>query len=119
MGLLLSRFRAVIFPRRGRMNTGGLASEPVPKDPVGKECHGSHSGHSKEDRQYSPEHSTSYLATEEPTIPRNQDRHYYGLHWRSELNWRALGFEFVEDDLEDVTDISRSRQEDTIVTFHA
>ena len=117
MGLLLSRFRAVIFPRRGRMNTGGLASEPVPKDPV---SHGSHSGHSsKEDRQDSPEHSTSYLAMEEPAIPRNQGRHYYGLHWRSELNWRALGFEFVEDDLEDVTDISRSSQEDTIVTFHA
>ena len=21
----------------------------------------------------------------------------YGLHWRAELNWRAVGFEFVED----------------------
>jgi tRNA-specific adenosine deaminase 3 len=25
------------------------------------------------------------------------ERGYYGLHWRKELNWRALGFEFVED----------------------
>jgi tRNA-specific adenosine deaminase 3 len=58
MGILLSRFRAVIFSRRGRLKTGGLASEPV--------CDG-------------------------------DQRPYYGLHWRKELNWRALCFEFVED----------------------
>lgn len=27
----------------------------------------------------------------------NDERNYYGLHWRKELNWRALCFEFVED----------------------
>jgi len=31
---------------------------------------------------------------EEETV----DRLFYGLHWRKELNWRALGFEFVEDE---------------------
>ncbi|KMP10046.1 hypothetical protein CIHG_04346 [Coccidioides immitis H538.4] len=25
----------------------------------------------------------------------------YGLHWRRELNWRAMGFEFVEEGVED------------------
>ncbi|KAN0075899.1 hypothetical protein V8E54_007169 [Elaphomyces granulatus] len=118
MGLLLSRIRAVIFPRRGRMDTGGLASEPIPKDPLGRECSDGKGQH----RQHSPEHSAS------SAVPRN----YYGLHWRSELNWRVLGFEFVEDedDLEDEGDVtetsshrsrnnSRSRQEGNIVTFHA
>ena len=59
MGLILSRFRAVVFPRCARMVTGGLASEPI----VGERC-----------------------------------RIYYGLHWRKELNWRALAFEFVNED---------------------
>ncbi|CAG8934770.1 unnamed protein product [Penicillium salamii] len=70
MGLLLSRFRAVIFPRGGRLESGGLASEPV----VGP------------------------VAEEDPAGAGSKDeRGYYGLHWRKELNWRALGFEFVED----------------------
>lgn len=63
MGMLLSRFRAVVFPRRGRMVTGGLASEPC----------------------------TTSTAEQ-------RERNYYGLHWRKELNWRALCFEFVEED---------------------
>jgi tRNA-specific adenosine deaminase 3 len=70
MGLLLSRFRAVVFPRGGRLVSGGLASEPV-VGPVGEEIEGEGG---------------------------NDMREYYGLHWRKELNWRALGFEFVEDD---------------------
>ncbi|CAG8402984.1 unnamed protein product [Penicillium salamii] len=71
MGLLLSRFRAVIFPRGGRLESGGLASEPV-VGPVAEET---------------PAESGS----------KEGERGYYGLHWRKELNWRALGFEFVED----------------------
>ncbi|PYH89761.1 hypothetical protein BO71DRAFT_335970 [Aspergillus ellipticus CBS 707.79] len=74
MGLLLSRFRAVIFPRRGRMVSGGLASEPVVQ-PDGAPAE----------------------ASEEEAKPRE----YYGLHWRKELNWRALGFEFVEEEQPD------------------
>ncbi|CAG7937700.1 unnamed protein product [Penicillium olsonii] len=70
MGLLLSRFRAVVFPRGGRLESGGLASEPV-VGPVAEDGTEASSG----------EH----------------ERGYYGLHWRKELNWRALGFEFVED----------------------
>lgn len=70
MGMLLSRFRAVIFPRRGRLVSGGLASEPV-VGPVGEEVEGEAG---------------------------KDGREYYGLHWRKELNWRALGFEFVEDE---------------------
>lgn len=72
MGLLLSRFRAVVFPRNGRLGSGGLASEPV-VGPVGEE-----------------EEAEAEAGSE-------LDRPYYGLHWRKELNWRALGFEFVED----------------------
>ncbi|KAL4898320.1 hypothetical protein BDV59DRAFT_197246 [Aspergillus ambiguus] len=71
MGMLLSRFRAVVFPRNGRMVTGGLASAPVVV-PV-----------AEDDSE----------AVEEAGQP---ERTYYGLHWRKELNWRALGFEFIE-----------------------
>lgn len=82
MGLLLSRFRSVIFPQSGRMVTGGLASEPVIAPvPVTDEAT-EHEGDS------GPAHD------QEEKV---QDRLYYGLHWRKELNWRALGFEFVED----------------------
>lgn len=87
MGLLLSRFRAVVFPRRGRLESGGLASEPVvlPVD----------------------------MAQSKPR-PGEDEREYYGLHWRKDLNWRALGFEFVEDDVEDPAEIETERP-----VFHA
>jgi tRNA-specific adenosine deaminase 3 len=77
MGMLLSRFRAVVFPRRGRLVSGGIASEPV-VGPVEVQGEGE---------------------TEAEGKGQGSDgREYYGLHWRKELNWRALGFEFVEDE---------------------
>lgn len=84
MGVLLSRFRAVIFPRTGRMVTGGIASEPV----VSPVC----------DDNEDEEEITELIENtgDKSRDPRN-NRKYYGLHWRKELNWRALGFEFVED----------------------
>ncbi|GAA85557.1 tRNA-specific adenosine-34 deaminase subunit Tad3 [Aspergillus luchuensis IFO 4308] len=79
MGLLLSRFRAVVFPRSGRMVSGGLASEPVVGPvPVEEDKHKNEDG--------KDEHDDGSV-----------EREYYGLHWRKELNWRALGFEFVEE----------------------
>ena len=83
MGLLLSRFRAVIFPRGGRMVTGGLASEPIAA-PVASGVEEDHPARIENRDQ------------DKSRDPRN-NRKYYGLHWRKELNWRALGFEFVED----------------------
>lgn len=74
MGLLLSRCRAVIFPRSGRMVTGGIASEPAIAPVVSSDEEHGVQGESRE-----------------------QSRKYYGLHWRKELNWRALGFEFVDE----------------------
>lgn len=44
-----------------------------------------------------------------------EERVYYGLHWRKELNWRALGFEFVEEG-EGAADAS---EEKTDIVFHA
>ncbi|KAE8157522.1 hypothetical protein BDV40DRAFT_44988 [Aspergillus tamarii] len=92
MGLLLSRFRAVIFPRQGRMITGGLASEPViapvpVSDPADE---------NSETTQDQNQHELEDRKPIEHTKPRS-GRLYYGLHWRKELNWRALGFEFVEE----------------------
>lgn len=84
MGILLSRFRAVIFPRAGRMKSGGLASEPVIAAVENED--GRLHDHKNEDHE-----------AKEP-IDRDGERMYYGLHWRKELNWRALGFEFVEDE---------------------
>lgn len=80
MGMLLSRFRAVIFPRAGRMQSGGLASEPAVAPTADYDDEAGHDGDGTESGE----------TTEE------KDRMYYGLHWRKELNWRALGFEFVE-----------------------
>lgn len=79
MGILLSRFRAVIFPRQGRMKSGGISSEPVIA-PIAV-----HNGDNHQQNGHSHRRPTP-------------DRLYYGLHWRKELNWRALGFEFVEDE---------------------
>ncbi|KAJ5928086.1 hypothetical protein N7466_007042 [Penicillium verhagenii] len=87
MGMLLSRFRAVIFPRSGRMKTGGLASEPCVA-PV-PNCREADSVEDKKD------------ITDEKSEDIIGDRHYYGLHWRKELNWRVLGFEFVDEDEDD------------------
>lgn len=77
MGMLLSRFRSVIFPRSGRLESGGLSSEPAVGPVVDERDQGTEADVSAVDGQ--------------------DGRGYYGLHWRKELNWRALGFEFVED----------------------
>ncbi|CAP98449.1 Pc22g11610 [Penicillium rubens Wisconsin 54-1255] len=93
MGMLLSRFRSVIFPRRGRLGTGGLSSEPV-VGPVADELE--------------PAGEADASA-----VDRQDERGYYGLHWRKELNWRALGFEFVEDGDGDVESQAK------VPVFHA
>lgn len=76
MGMLLSRFRSVIFPRAGRMQSGGIASEPIVRP--------------------TPGDWDSDFGVEDQQDDEKENREYYGLHWRKELNWRALGFEFVE-----------------------
>ncbi|GIC93819.1 putative tRNA-specific adenosine-34 deaminase subunit Tad3 [Aspergillus udagawae] len=101
MGMLLSRFRAVIFPRKGRMVTGGLASEPI----VSPTC--------SPGPEAEPEDSGSKASMGESFDPATK-RKYYGLHWRKELNWRALGFEFVEHD-----DLAQCTESQTNVPFHA
>ncbi|KAF4256627.1 hypothetical protein KXV70_006446 [Aspergillus fumigatus] len=104
MGMLLSRFRAVIFPRKGRMVTGGLASEPVISPASDTVPEGE------------PEESESKAPMDESSDPATK-RKYYGLHWRKELNWRALGFEFVEHD--DADELARRTEDQTGVAFHA
>ncbi|KAJ6096707.1 hypothetical protein N7486_007453 [Penicillium sp. IBT 16267x] len=88
MGLLLSRFRAVIFPRSGRMKSGGLASEPIVAPTP--------------DPWYDDDNETG--DTGEKSGKGVDERLYYGLHWRKELNWHALGFEFVEYEDEESQD---------------
>ncbi|KAL2863540.1 putative tRNA-specific adenosine-34 deaminase subunit Tad3 [Aspergillus lucknowensis] len=91
MGLLLSRFRSVIFPQTGRMVTGGLASEPVvtpvpiPESEMTEQHNAEHS-----------EHSQGHMLIQDDDESK-RTRQYYGLHWRKELNWRALGFEFIQE----------------------
>lgn len=90
MGMLLSRFRAITFSRGGRLVTGGLASMEIPQpsskgglersedttnDNEDKDEHGNEDGGKTQKREV-----------------------YYGLHWRKELNWRAMCFEFVDDE---------------------
>lgn len=47
----------------------------------------------------------------------------YGLHWREELNWRAMGFEFIET-RSNTTDYDQDRDkvdtsDDSYGKFHA
>ncbi|CAG8882989.1 unnamed protein product [Penicillium egyptiacum] len=93
MGMLLSRFRSVIFPRRGRLESGGLSSEPV-VGPV-------------------PDELEPAAEADASAFDGQDERGYYGLHWRKELNWRALGFEFVEDGNVEM------RSEAVMPVFHA
>ncbi|KAL5335295.1 hypothetical protein BJX70DRAFT_375504 [Aspergillus crustosus] len=91
MALLLSRFRSVTFPQTGRMITGGLASEPV-ISPVPVERSLAEIADNKDENTQG---AGEQEASEKPK------RLYYGLHWRKELNWRALGFEFIEEGRDD------------------
>ena len=81
MGMLLSRFRAIIFPRSGRMPSGGIVSEPVVE----------------------PTPTVDWDSDKDDVwkVDKPEDRMYYGLHWRKELNWRALGFEFLEGETDE------------------
>jgi tRNA-specific adenosine deaminase 3 len=94
MGMLLSRFRAITFPRRGRLVTGGLASMEAPQSLSTGESKSpenpteSKDGHDNEDGGKAPQKRETY----------------YGLHWRKELNWRAMCFEFVDDENNDLYD---------------
>jgi tRNA-specific adenosine deaminase 3 len=101
MGMLLSRFRLTVFPRSGRLVTGGLASEPVVRPVLD-------SGFSQEQASVEDAGKDKEKALE---------RNYYGLHWRKELNWRALGFEFIEDDTQ--KDSEGPASSDKKVDFHA
>ncbi|KAJ9205412.1 hypothetical protein DTO164E3_1390 [Paecilomyces variotii] len=100
MGMLLSRFRLTVFPRSGRMAVGGLASEPVVSpvldSPGAEQLPGHGENKNKEAKQ---------------------ERNYYGLHWRKELNWRALGFEFIENDTHEHSEETVSPEKQ--VDFHA
>lgn len=104
MGMLLSRFRSVVFPRRGRMVSGGIASEPV----VSPICDNDNDDDGEIDAE--PIENTGDKSRD----PQN-NRKYYGLHWRKELNWRALGFEFVEDGVS----FEMGIEGETGVAFHA
>jgi tRNA-specific adenosine deaminase 3 len=88
------------------MPSGGIASEPVvAPTPVDGD-----SGWGVEEK-----------VDEEPKeIEKTEDRLYYGLHWRKELNWRALGFEFVEvENKEDEGAVSGLNGDDENLNFHA
>lgn len=123
MGMLLSRFRAVVFPRRGRMVTGGLASEPV-VSPVRDPNHDdSEEEEGEEEEPGTGETTPKESGERKPETRGENERNYYGLHWRKELNWRALGFEFVEDphSVEDDDEYNKKLEEDlkVEVAFHA
>lgn len=96
MGMLLSRFRAVTFPRRGRLVTGGLASleDLQPLSTGGLE----RSEDTTNDKEHKHEH------TNEDGGKTQKREVYYGLHWRKELNWRAMCFELVDDENNELYD---------------
>ena len=72
------------------MVTGGVASEPVVSQQQQQQEEEGEDGNGDEDG------GEETQKRDKSRDPRN-NRKYYGLHWRKELNWRALGFEFVAD----------------------
>lgn len=81
MGMVHSRFRAVAVDARGMMKVGhgGLSvaeAEIVPDN----------------DGDVKQEEGIDKSAGGTSSRPRG-----YGLHWRKELNWRVLGFQFIDD----------------------
>jgi tRNA-specific adenosine deaminase 3 len=74
------------------MVTGGLASEPV-VSPVPVPDPDSERG--LEGTAENNDGGVDGLRGQEEN--EQQKRMYYGLHWRKELNWRALGFEFIQE----------------------
>lgn len=123
MGMLLSRFRAVIFPRRGRMAMGGLASEPVVSPvPDSDDGEGERPTAGTGTGENVPEEKKSETEAKAEGEKEEGERNYYGLHWRKELNWRALGFEFVEEDPATVDDDEYKKIDEDLkveVAFHA
>lgn len=86
MGMLLSRFRSITFPQRGRLVTGGLASMESSQSPSTRELERSENNTGDDENK------------DEVDGKQTQKREtYYGLHWRKELNWRAMCFEFVDE----------------------
>lgn len=63
MGMLHSRFRAVVFGKRLQCSGSLCAERSEPLDPP----------------------------------PKYEPQMKYGLFWRKELNWRTLGFQYIED----------------------
>uniref|UniRef100_A0A093V4K9 tRNA-specific adenosine deaminase subunit tad3 n=1 Tax=Talaromyces marneffei PM1 TaxID=1077442 RepID=A0A093V4K9_TALMA len=97
MGMLLSRFRAITFPRRGRLVTGGLASMEIPQSSSRAKLESS--GNITNDNNDEEDGGN-----EDGGKPPQKRETYYGLHWRKELNWRAMCFEFVNDEDTDLYD---------------
>lgn len=89
------------------MPSGGIASEPVVEPtPVNYDYSWGVEGKIEEEPQ---------------ETEKTDDRLYYGLHWRKELNWRALGFEFVENESakDDEGAVSGLNGDDENLNFHA
>jgi tRNA-specific adenosine deaminase 3 len=101
MGILLSRFRAVTFPRGGRLRSGGLTSCSLSSLP--RRLREGEDGDSEDQIEEIEERGEEAEEEEEEEETRDV---YYGLHWRAELNWRAMCFEFIRDgdapDMEEV-----------------
>lgn len=97
MGMLLSRFRAITFPRQGRLASGGLASMSISSSSPQLMEQEKTNTESIDDRgnETNDTYGDDSKAIETNI---NQARStYYGLHWRKELNWRAMCFEFITD----------------------
>jgi len=108
VGILLSRFRAVTFPQQRRLITGGLASIEVSSPPLLsaiEQGEGNMGNNTDRDNNHDITNNDDGDGggggggdIDEGKNTTQKRRPYYGLHWRKELNWRAMCFEFIEDD---------------------
>ncbi|KAJ5090339.1 hypothetical protein N7532_009023 [Penicillium argentinense] len=93
MAMVQSRFETAVYPQIGRTLTGGLASESVidQSPPITDE----------------DEYQEIYPSSDTDPM---ENRVFYGLNFRKELNWRFPAFEYIEE---------RPEWVDDSVLFHA
>ena len=93
MAILHSRFDKIVFAKRMAL-TGGMAAEQGPTD-SSLQSFERLVGQPSVDKA---DHTTKDSNGEQIDMEKDVQGLGYGMFWRNELNWKLLGWQFVQDD---------------------